>query len=113
LPILIDDVSLLAHLLVAEAEGELVEFPAGDPRGDLGDYRAPTGDDPAGVMEADDAVAAKMPSSTGDRSRISGSTPDCLPTIDYEAAAAVWLLAQAGVTLPEAVAYLRSERVAN
>lgn len=73
------NVALLACIMVAEAEGELIEFPAGEPRAP--DERNATGDDPAGV--------------------------------DSEAAATVWLLAQAGVTLPEAAAYLRGERSAS
>ena len=43
----------------------------------------------------------------GSRDGVTGDDP---AGVDPEAAATVWLLAQAGVTLPEASYYLRGER---
>ena len=70
-------IALTAYLMVAEYEQELIKFPAGEPR----------------VLP----VSSQPQSSTGDDPA----------GVDPEAAATVWLLAQAGVSLEQAGAYLR------
>src|ERR1017187_9472405 len=85
-------IALAAVVIVAEYENELIKFPAGEPRQDSSGCKpdsqgggrhtlsaepyhdACTGDDPAGVMVIDDAVAAAMPSSTVISPYV-GSTP--------------------------------------
>ncbi len=129
------NIALLAVLIVAEAEGELIdfdtpgkggharplrglkpqpgsEFPAGEPRVSLDDPWA-TGVDPAGIdfCECGHHRSAHTCASSACKFCDCGRYRPRL--VDSDAAATVWLLAQAGVTLQDVGPYLRAERMAS